>query len=125
MKIDLTNELLNALKKHGAAENICFDSDLTGNWSKYASTDTMKTDIPSDVDLRHKLINQGRILEENANKHYYCWLIQIQGLFAPEVLLITILDGSTIHMAAYAKEGILSKGTAAKAIAQVKEALSK
>ena len=115
--------IFKALKKHGVAENLCFPDDLKDDWFKNASEETIKTDITSDLNLRHKLINQGRILEEDLEAHYYCWLIQLKGFGAPEALVVTILDGPVLHIGAYAKEGLLSKGTASKAIQQVKQAI--
>lgn len=125
MKPDVKSMLLYALKKYGEKENICFSTDLKDNWEKFASFDSIQASFHADIDLRHRLINQGRILEENLEKHSYCWLIQLKGLFAPEAMVVTMMNDDHVQLGAYAKEGLLSKGTATKAIEQVKNALKK
>ena len=125
MKQDIKSALYDSLKKYGEKENICFSTDLKNDWERFASYDSVKASFPSDIDLRHKLISQGRILEENLDKHFYCWLIQLEGLFAPEVLVVTIMEDDHVQIGAFAKEGLLSKGTAGKAVKQVKKALTK
>ena len=98
-------------------------TDLKDNWERFASFDGVKASFAADIDLRQRLINQGRILEENTDKHLYCWLIQLEGLFAPEAIVVTILERDRVQIGAYAKEGLLSKGTATKAVEQVKKHL--
>lgn len=119
------NALFDALMKYGQEENLCFSKDLQKNWDEFASYETINVSITADIDLRHKLINQGRILEENLEKHYYYWLIEIKGLFAPEALVVTLRDNTSVQIGAYANQGLASKRYTVKAIEQVKNALLK
>lgn len=124
MTIDVKGFITDALKKYGVKENLCYAEDLKKNLEKYIAIDVIKTDSSSDLDLRHKLINQGRILEENLETHYYYWLIRLDGIMAPEVLVVTILDGTDLYLGAFAKEGLLSKGTASKALRQIQRSVT-
>ena len=126
MEIDVKSCIADALKKYGVKENLCLEEDLIKNWEKFISIDTIKkTSITSDLSLRHKLINKGRILEENTEAHYYYWIISLNGIMTPEALVVTILDGTDLYLGAFAKEGILSRGTASKVLRQIKQAVTK
>ena len=123
MNDDINSALLDALTKYGQRENICLKKNLKEGWDKYVSYCTVETEIDADINLRHRLVNQGRMLEEDLNNHYYYWLLQIKGLFAPEALVVTIRKGTTVHIGAYANQGLASKRFTTKAIEQVKSAL--
>ena len=123
MNTDIQNILYDALNVYGVKENICHKTDLTGKWKESISVETIETKIDSDLSLRSKLINQGRILEEKPDDHAIYWLIQLKGLFMPETLAVTDLDYPHIHIGAYAKEGLLTNGLAQKTVQQIINAL--
>ena len=123
--MNIENALRKAVSKYGAAEQLCFADHMMDNWNEHISTAAVPTAISSEMDLRNKLINQGRILEENADEHYAYWLIRLTGLFAPEAIVVTILGEGEIHIGAYANDGRRSKNRADQAIEQVRKALSK
>ena len=42
--------------------------------------------------------------------HFYYRLIQLEGLFAPEAVVVTIREDDHVQMGAFAKEGLYQKG---------------
>ena len=124
MNTTIKDHIYSALIKYGVVENLCFEDDLIKGWENCVATEVVKTNITSDLSLRHRLINQGRILEENTDKHYYYWLVELKGLFPSEALVVTVLDCPNLYLGAYAKDGIISRSLAAQAISQIKDALN-
>lgn len=119
----IKNAIQKALSKYGTAEHLCSIENLKGEWEQHIATDSVQSTITSDLNLRHKLINQGRILEENTDEHYYYWLLQLKGLFAPEALAVTIRDGTTVHIGIYVNDGLRSQKRALQGIEQMRTAL--
>ena len=123
MAEDIRKAILDALTKYGPAEQLGSADEMEADLDQHISTASIHSSISSDLNLRHRLVSQGRILEENTVNHYYYCLIQLHGLFAPEALVVTIRDGTEIILGAFANDGSRSKRRSVQAIEQVKAAL--
>jgi hypothetical protein len=73
--------------------------------------------------VRDALVGQGRIIEEDLENHIYVDLLRI-GLFGlSEALLVTKIKGKSVHIIAYAREGLFKQRLAQKAVQKVKRSL--
>lgn len=108
------------LEKYGEAEQICSSSVLKGNWVANTSYDTVHVDKTDDLLLRDALVGQGRILEEDLDNHVYVDLIRVGKRDMSEALLVVKREDRVVHIAAYAKEGLIKQHLSKQAVEKAK-----
>ena len=125
MESVLKDLLVAAVKKYGAAENICSVDELNKKWERCTAEGSGEIPDASDLRVRAAISGLGKIVEENLEKHTYVTTIKVgKGAGINEALLVTLLNGTTVHYAACAHEGLISQHIAEKAVALVAERIA-
>ena len=116
----MMNLMKKYLEKYGEAERICSAAVLKGKWEANASYDTVYVDKTDDLLLRDALVGQGRILEEDLDNHVYVDLIRVGKRDMSEALLVIKREDKVVHLAAYAKEGLIKQHLSKQAVEKAK-----
>ena len=125
MKEYITTLLKKALEDYGEETQLYVENDVDDRWEEYTSIDIFSIARPNYLNVRHSLMNQGRILEENIENNTYVVHAKMGKHRLGEAIVITHVEGNTIGIAAYAKEGLIKQHIAQKAVQQVKESVLK
>ncbi len=111
------------IEKYGKQENILYKLDSKNSWKNDTYYEVVNLDTVNDLVVRDALVGQGRIIEEDLENHVYVDLLRI-GLFGlSESLLATKIEGKSVHIIAYAKEGLFKQHLAKNAVQKVKRIL--
>ena len=118
-----TDKLAYGLSKYGELATVT--SSIPTLIKKHSTTESMKKSGVTFKHLREAIVVNGDILEENIDEQFYIAVIHTGFMKATSALVVAVLQGEEIHFAAYAKEGLIKQNLAHKAIAFIKDRLSK
>ena len=71
--------------------------------------------------MRETLIRVGKILEEDIENKTHISTIPTGAMKAARALAVTVLDDHVLHIAAYAKEGLIKQNLSKKAVETIKQ----